>query len=208
MKLQDIFEADEAPKKRTRQPKQELPPYPGPIDAKGNWSIGHGDRRPGFKKLEAGNDEARKAISGPWREQVFTEIGSVVDQLKAQYADFKHDAKRYNQHANGRWTVYVPVDAAESVKQILMSTLSRISGKATPDFEGYPKMGNHWESVDFHYVYQGVNATVSMQWADFRERVSRAEHLNFPAFRVFAVDATLGAGFSSVTYRDHPGQGQ
>lgn len=208
MKLQDIFEADEAPKKRTRQPKQELPPYPGPIDAKGNWSIGHGDRRPGFKKLEAENEVARKAILGPWREQMNTEIGSVVERLKAQYADFKHDAKRYNAHAHGRWTLYVPADAAESVHQILMSTLSRVSGRATPDFEGHPKMGNAWESVDFNYVYQGVNASVSMQWADFDQRVSKAEHLNFPAFRVYGIGGSLGAGFSDVTYRDHPGQGQ
>lgn len=204
MKLQDIFEADEP--KRTRQPKQELPPYPPAVNAKGNWDFGGDDRRPGFKKLKAERDAERNAISEPFNQQMNEQIGSVVDRIKAQYADFKHDAKRYNQHANGRWKLYIPAEAAESVHQVLMSTLSQISGKAKPSFEGYPKMGNAWDSVDFDFGYQGVNATVSMQWADFDERVSKAEHLNFPAFRVYGIGYSLGMGFSDVTYRDHTGQ--
>ncbi|MNV35145.1 hypothetical protein D3C71_1265810 [compost metagenome] len=134
------------------------------------------------------------------------QIGSVVDRIKAQYADFKHDAKRYDAHAHGRWTLYVPADAAESVHQTLMSTLSQISGKAKPTFEGHPTMGNWWDSVDFDFGYQGVNATVSMQWSDVEERKSRAEHLNFPAFRVYGIGFALGTGFSDVTYRNHKGQ--
>lgn len=206
MKLQDIFEAD-APK-RPRQPKQELPPYPPAVNAKGNWDFGDDDRRPGFKKLKAERELERKAISEPFRQQMIEQIGSVVDRIKAQYADFKHDSKTYNQHAHGKWTLYVPQDAAQSVHQTLMSTLSQISGRAKPDFEGYPKLGNAWDSVDFHFAYQGVNATVSMQWSDVDERKSRAEHLNFPAFRVYGIGFSLGSGFSDITYRDHPGQGQ
>lgn len=205
MKLQDIFEAD-APK-RPRQPKKEWPPYPGPIDAKGNFSR-EGDRRPGFSKLEKARHEQQMAMAVAFRQKMNEQIGPVVDRIKAQYADFKHDSKTYNQHAHGRWTIYVPADAAQSVHQTLMSTLSQISGRAKPDFEGFPTMGNAWDSVDFHFIHEGVNATVGMQWADFDERKSRVEHLQFPAFRVFGVGFSLGSGFSDITYRDHPGQGQ
>lgn len=146
--------------------------------------------------------DARTEFGALFKESIVP----LLDRIQSQFPDIKHDPKQ-KRIAGGRWTIVVPADQAEKVQNVLVTTLTELTGDTTPTSgKADPSSAmNAWETLDFDMNFKGLPCTMSMQWNDVGERKSSAEHLRHPPFRIFSLDYSAGTGVSLLSHRPHKG---